>query len=148
MRSRRAGLILGALALVASAACGDPDPAPEGAPIVAASVVGALFDSIAWASPAAAMDRGATVYAYSCTQCHGARGAGDGGYQIRGRLLRPPSFLTDDWRFAMDFDGLRATILQGSPRRGMPHWSEKGLTPRDADAVARYITWGLWDRRP
>lgn len=102
----------------------------------------AFFDSISWPSPSDALHRGATVYAYSCAKCHGDRGAGDGGYVLRGRLLRPPSFRVLDWRFADDMDGLRQAIYSGNDR-GMPHWGSAGLPARDVDAVARYIVNGL-----
>lgn len=104
----------------------------------------AMFDSIAWPSRHAAMDRGGTVYAYSCARCHGDSGAGNGGYRLQGRLLRPPTFLTQDWRFARDPEGLREAIYTGTDR-GMPHWGRAGLTPRDVDAVALYIT-RLWQQ--
>lgn len=109
----------------------------------AAAVDPALFDTVQWEDPAQAVDRGATVYAYSCAKCHGDRGAGDGGYRLEGRLLRPPSFLAEDWRFAADPKGLKAYIHAGN-NRGMPHWGEAGLQPRDIDAVARYIVRRLW----
>ncbi len=102
----------------------------------------ALFDSIAWNDTHVAMDRGATVYAYSCAKCHGDTGAGDGNYQLRKRVLRPPSFLAEDWRFAHDMAGLREAIYRGNDR-GMPHWGNAGLAPRDMDAVARYVLYGL-----
>lgn len=105
----------------------------------------ALFDSISWSDPREARRRGATVYAYSCAKCHGTNGAGDGGHRIQGRLVRPPSFLDVDWRFAEDPAGLRAAIHGGSEGR-MPHWGRAGLTARDIDAVADYIVADLWAR--
>lgn len=104
----------------------------------------AVFDSIGWTDDAVALDRGATVYAYSCARCHGDTGAGDGRYRLQGRLLRPPSFRAADWEFANDFEGLREAILTGDRTRGMPCWSDAGLPARDVDAVARYITRRLW----
>jgi mono/diheme cytochrome c family protein len=128
------------------AGCGGDVPEPDAAEIQAAEVIPAalvdLFDSIAWSSPADALDRGATVFAYSCAKCHGDRGAGNGGYRLQGRVLRPPSFRTLDWRFANDLAGLREAIYRGTDR-GMPHWGEAGLASRDIDAVARYIMDGL-----
>jgi mono/diheme cytochrome c family protein len=136
-----------ALALCLSlVACG-PEEGSDGAMSEAAVVPMAddpsLFDTIAWADPGAALDRGHTVYAYSCARCHGPRGHGDGGYQLEGRTLRPPSFTAEDWRFADDLEGLRSFIREGTDR-GMPHWGDAGLTPRDTDAVARYVQRRLW----
>ena len=129
--------------------CGGDAPAPadagggEEAEVLAAAVIDpALFDSIAWPDPGAAVQRGATVYMYSCAKCHGDRGAGDGNYRLNGRLLRPPSFRPLDWQYGDDIAGLREAVYLGS-NRGMPHWGNAGLPARDIDAVARYITEGL-----
>ena len=129
--------------------CGGDAPAPadageSGEPeVLAAAVIDpVLFDSIAWPAPAAAVQRGATVYMYSCAKCHGDRGAGDGNYRLNGRLLRPPSFRSLDWKYGDDIPGLREAVYRGSDR-GMPHWGNAGLPARDIDAVAHYITVGL-----
>ena len=136
------------LAPLGLAACGSgPADQPTEEPATetgqAAAFSPAVFDSVTWTEDREALDRGATVYAYSCGKCHGDRGRGDGGYVLQGRLLRPPSFLVDDWRFANDLAGLRQTIWEGNDK-GMPHWGEAGLSPRDTDAVARYIQRRLW----
>ncbi|MEJ2502897.1 MAG: c-type cytochrome [Gemmatimonadota bacterium] len=149
MRRRRLPRYRYSLVLVplALASCGGDADAPAAEPAAETLEVGALspatFDTIGWDTERAALDRGATVYSYSCAKCHGDSGRGDGGYVLEGRLLKPPSFRTADWRFANDLQGLRETILQGNDK-GMPHWGEAGLTPRDTDAVARYITRRLW----
>ncbi|HSM37556.1 MAG TPA: cytochrome c [Longimicrobiales bacterium] len=98
----------------------------------------AAFDTIGWDSAGAALERGAVVYSYSCSKCHGPVGAGDGGLVLRGDTLRPPSFLTPDWRFAADREGLRRQVFTGTAS-GMPHWGFYGLKYRDIDAVAAYI---------
>lgn len=121
----------------------DLDAAGAGAAVAAVpSPDPALFDSIAWPDTRAALDRGATVYAYSCARCHGDSGRGDGKYRLQGRLLQPPSFLAEDWRFGNDLPGLRQAVHLGTDQ-GMPHWGDMGLTPRDTDAVARYVM-RLW----
>ena len=148
MRRRRSAAFRCPLLLVPLlfASCAD-DTAdrPPLETVEAAAFTPALFDSVTWEDDRAALDRGATVYAYSCAKCHGDSGRGDGGYVLDGRLLRPPSFLADDWRFASDLPGLRQAILEGNDK-GMPHWGRAGLSPRDMDAVARYITRRLWGR--
>ena len=110
--------------------------------VAAATPDPGYFDSIQWDDPHAALDRGATVFAYSCAKCHGDSGAGDGNYQLNRRVLRPPSFRTADWRFGHDLEGLRVAIYTGNDK-GMPHWGDAGLAARDVDAVARYILHGL-----
>lgn len=141
-----ARILPSSLLAVLLVACGGDAPEPAPADVQAAAVLpildAALFDSIAWPDVRDALDRGTTVYAYSCAKCHGDRGAGDGGYRLQGRLLRPPSFLTVDWQYANDVDGLRAAVYSGNDR-GMPHWGNAGLPARDIDAVARYIMLGL-----
>lgn len=100
------------------------------------------FDSISWEVPAEAIERGATVYRFSCQKCHGPTGAGDGGFVQGGDTLRPPSFLAEEWRFAEDKDGLREQVFIGA-MDGMPHWGMEGLKYRDVDAVAIYIQMDL-----
>lgn len=98
----------------------------------------AAFDTITWASPEAALERGSVVWGISCSKCHGRTGAGDGGFVQRGDTLRPPSFLAEDWRFADDPEGLKRQVFTGTAE-GMPHWGFYGLKYRDIDAVAMYI---------
>ncbi len=105
----------------------------------------AAFDTISWASPDSAISRGSTVWNYSCLKCHGREGAGDGGAVQRGDTIRPPSFLTDDWRFADDHEGLRRQVFTGTAE-GMPHWGFYGLKLRDIDAVAHFIREDLRSR--
>ena len=102
----------------------------------------AAFDSIAWAHPDSAIARGGIVFRYSCAKCHGDAGDGNGEFVMRGDTLHPPSFLTGDWRFRDDHEGLRHQIFVGTVNN-MPHWGLEGLKPRDIDAVATYIREGL-----
>lgn len=98
----------------------------------------AAFDTISWGDDQAALDRGATVFRFSCQKCHGPDGEGDGGFVMQGDTLRPPTFLAVDWQYADDMDGLREQVYVGS-LEGMPHWGLEGLSYRDVDAVSRYI---------
>lgn len=98
----------------------------------------AAFDTISWDDPAAAVERGATVFRFSCQKCHGPNGEGDGGWVMGGDTIRPPSFHVADWEFAEDRDALREQIYVGT-LDGMPHWGLEGLKYRDVDAVAIYI---------
>ncbi len=115
------------------------------APARSPGVDPATFDSVTWESQADAIHRGDTVYQYSCAKCHGANGRGTAGYVLNGRVLRPPSFQAEDWRFGQELDGLRVYIYEGNDR-GMPHWGAAGLAARDIDAVARYIQRRIWGR--
>jgi mono/diheme cytochrome c family protein len=98
----------------------------------------ASFDTISWDDPAAAVERGATVFRFSCQKCHGPNGEGDAGFVMNGDTLRPQSFHAADWAFAEDRDALREQIYIGT-LDGMPHWGLEGLKYRDVDAVALYI---------
>jgi len=99
----------------------------------------AIFDTITWNGDTAAVNRGRTVYAFSCRKCHGNTGMGDAGFVLRGDTLKPPSFLTPDWKYANDPVGLRKVIYSGNAK-GMPHWGlEERFHTRDIDAVAHYI---------
>lgn len=98
-----------------------------------------VFDSISWEAHQTAVDRGALVFRFSCEKCHGGGGAGDGGFVAGGDTLHPPSFLSEDWRFADDRDGLRKEIFTGTGTEGMPHWGLEGLSYRDIDAVSIHI---------
>lgn len=102
----------------------------------------ALFDTVKWASDSLALARGADVFKWACSTCHGPEGRGNGGYVLNGDTLHPPSFLEPDWRFARDSMGLRRRIFIGNGR-GMPHWGLRHMEPRDIVAVQRYILYRL-----
>jgi len=147
---------LSMLLLLASAplfaACGGPDEAEVAAAEEAARVQAqadsvmlagsmydpAAFDTIAWPTPQDKMDCGAVVWGVSCSKCHGRTGSGDGRFVMNGDTLMPPSFLTEDWQYAEDREGLRTQVFTGTAE-GMPHWGFYGLKFRDIDAVATYI---------
>ena len=98
----------------------------------------ATFDTVVWASEEAAIARGKDVFAWVCAKCHGKTGLGDGGEVIQGDTIHPPSFQAPGWRFADNAPGLYQRIHLGN-NRGMPHWGEQGLQPRDVVGVATYI---------
>jgi mono/diheme cytochrome c family protein len=118
---------------------------PSGADSVAMAAsqfTAAAFDTIEWESRQAALDRGVTVFNFSCMKCHGAEGKGDGEFVTQGDTLRPPDITEPEWRFAQDHEGLREQIYTGTAE-GMPHWGLEGLRYRDIDAVATYMRYGL-----
>lgn len=96
------------------------------------------FDTVVWADEATATARGKDVFAWVCAKCHGPTGKGDGGEVVAGDTLHPPSFQDPDWRFARDEKGLYQRIHAGN-NRGMPHWGDQGLQPRDIVATSKYI---------
>jgi mono/diheme cytochrome c family protein len=102
----------------------------------------AAFDSIAWDTDQAALDRGQVVYRHSCARCHGDTGLGDAGFVLHGDTLRPLSLQREDWPYADDKATLRQQVFVGTAE-GMPHWGLEGLRPRDVDAVAIYIAQGI-----
>jgi mono/diheme cytochrome c family protein len=146
---RRTSTTLVALAWLG--ACGGeapPPPAEEPPPLTtrADSVELALsrfdstvFDTLQWQTQDAATERGGLVYRVSCTTCHGDGGTGGRGFIFEGDTLRPPSFVERNWPYANDPVGLRRRIYAGSAL-GMPYWGLVGMTYKDVDAVARYIT--------
>lgn len=144
---RRTITMLIALAWVGACAGEAPqeEVVPEGpsradsVELAVAAFDAAAFDTVSWETPQEALDRGGLVYRISCAKCHGDGGRGNGNFVFRGDTLRPPSFLTTDWRYAEDGLGLREQIYTGNVV-GMPYWGLVGLRYRDIDAVANYIT--------
>lgn len=99
----------------------------------------AAFDTITWKSKSDLIDRGAVVYRVSCTLCHGEGGKGKTDFVFNGDTLSTPSFLVKDWALAKDPTDLRRRIFTGNAA-DMPHWGVIGLSYRDVDAAAHYIT--------
>jgi cytochrome c oxidase cbb3-type subunit 3 len=98
----------------------------------------AVFDTLTWESDQARLDRGAQVYNFSCTKCHGDDGAGDAGFVMNGDTLRPPSFADPEWAMAGDVEAIRQAIFVGT-KEGMPHWGLEGLKAESVDAVTAHI---------
>lgn len=137
---RSTGAFLGVLMAAAAAvvtAC-DTQPRDETIPLPERTISAATFDTVTWVDEAAQLGRGKDVFGWVCAKCHGIYGRGDGGEVIEGDTVHPPSFIDPQWRFATDRSGLEQRIFLGN-NRGMPHWGEQGLEPRDIVAVAAFI---------
>jgi mono/diheme cytochrome c family protein len=98
----------------------------------------AAYDTVAWASDTAAINRGRDIFKWACAECHGEAGRGDGGRVIDGDTIRPPSFHQADWPYADDPDALHRKVFVGNTL-GMPHWGLRQMRPRDIVAVERFI---------
>ncbi len=103
----------------------------------------AAFDTVKWASDSLRLARGADVFKWACSECHGPQGHGDGGkVSPQGDTLRPPDFHARDWRLASDTTEVERKVFTGNVR-GMPHWGLRRMEFRDVDAVAHYILTSL-----
>lgn len=98
----------------------------------------ALFDTIAWADQELRIQQGNAVYAAECRRCHGTLGEGDTEY-AREQELDVPSLVEPDWEYGGDPAAVRRRIFTGH-EAGMPTWGVAGITPREIDAVAAYLT--------
>lgn len=98
----------------------------------------ALFDTIAWESDAQRIGQGNSVFAAECRKCHGPLGRGGTEY-TRAEGLEVPSLVEPEWEYGDDAVAVRRRIYAGHPA-GMPTWGVAGITPREIDAVAAYIT--------
>ena len=133
-----AGWVLAAVA--ATAACGghDFEPPDRAQAVRLASVAyePALFDTVAWETPAEEETEGNLVYVNECRDCHGSFGLGDTEY-ARERRLQVPSLVEPDWAKA-DRDSVRLAVYAGHDV-GMPVFGAHKLTLREIDAVAAYV---------
>ncbi len=143
---RRIGLIaLSALSLSAcgkaaatAKSAGEPSAADTLA-VAQARFDPAAFDTVRWASDSLRLARGADVFKWACSECHGPQGHGDGGKVTpQGDTLRPPDFHAADWRLAGDTTEVERKVFTGNVR-GMPHWGLRRMEYRDVDAVAHYV---------
>lgn len=98
----------------------------------------AAFDSVTWPSDSIRGLEGNLVYSAKCRQCHGSLGGGGTEYALE-RDLDVPSLVEPDWGYADDAEGLRRMIFHGHAE-GMPTWGVAGISPREIDAAAYYIT--------
>lgn len=131
-------LIVVAVSVAAIARYTRPKPKAETVPLPDRTYSKAAFDSVTWDNEMAEIARGQQVFGWVCAKCHGPEGRGDGGYVLEGDTLHPPSFVQPNWRFASATEALWQRIYLGN-NRGMPHWGDQGLEPRDVMAVATYI---------
>ena len=130
-------VVYGVMTLVRRNSDSEQEQQDAAVPLPDRTYSAAAFDTIKWEDEAAAIARGKDVYNWVCAKCHGTTGKGDGGEVLEGDTLHPPSFVAREWRFANDTEGLWQRIYLGN-NRGMPHWGEVGLQPRDVMAVATY----------
>jgi mono/diheme cytochrome c family protein len=130
-----------ALPLLVVAGCEKTEyerPSREGQVSQADSLLTAeTFDTIAWASDAERVQAGNNVFAAKCRSCHGYLGDGDTDY-AREHDLDVPSIVRADWPY-QNVASVRRMIFIGH-HDGMPTWGVAGITPREIDAVAFYIT--------
>ena len=132
------GIVVVAAATAAVVRFGQKNEQQPATPLPDRTYTAAAFDTVNWESEEAAIARGKDVYAWVCAKCHGATGLGDGGEVLEGDTLHPPSFQAPEWRFASNEQSLWQRIYLGN-NRGMPHWGEQGLQPRDIVAVGKFI---------
>lgn len=97
----------------------------------------AAFDTVQWESWQQRVERGGTVWRWSCAKCHGPEGEGDG-EMAREYGFDVPSLVADDWHYAGEPDSIRRRIYVGHQTE-MPSWGLYGLTYRDIDATVEYI---------
>lgn len=77
-------------------------------------------------------ERGAEIFAATCSFCHGVEGVGT----AQGPQLNDPELLSQ-----FDDEWFRETIVKGRPSKGMPTWGTV-LSPEEIDHVVAYLrTW-------
>jgi mono/diheme cytochrome c family protein len=96
------------------------------------------FDTMSWASDSIRALTGNVVFSTSCRNCHGPLGEGGTPYAAQ-RNLDVPSLVAPGWPYAGQPDSVRHLIFIGHAH-GMPTWGVAGLTDREVDAVAFYLT--------
>ena len=95
------------------------------------------FDSIQWDDREVMLVRGASLYGTDCRDCHGTLGRGGTPYGEE-HGIEVPSIVEPEWEYEDNLDAVRRRIFTGHTS-GMPTHGIAGLTPREIDAVARYV---------
>ncbi|MEN8374060.1 MAG: cytochrome c [Gemmatimonadota bacterium] len=130
------------IALASAAGCTEPEfEPPSRAERVEAADERfdlALFDTIAWPDSLQRLQEGNAVYAAECRRCHGTLGEGMTEYAVANEL-DVPTLVGPDWPLAADPMALRRKIFTGH-QAGMPTWGIAGISAREIDAVAAYLT--------
>ena len=140
---RRDLVLLGVLVGVVGCGGHDFEPPDPEARIVSAEerLTPLLFDSLSWDDDDERMFEGNEVYAAKCRRCHGTLGGGGTEYALK-RGIEAPSLVEPDWALSDSFGPLRRLVYTGH-LGGMPTWGVAGITPRQIDASAYYILFGL-----
>ena len=140
---RRAAAVTGfAIWSATTVGCEKPEPEPpdRSERVRQAEVAYSVeaFDTIAWASGDARATVGNEVYAAKCRNCHGTVGRAGTEYALS-RGLSVPSLVEPDWPLADSLNAVRRRVFSGH-EAGMPTWGVAGITNREIDAVAYYVT--------
>ena len=98
----------------------------------------AIFDSLTWGSDYDRALEGNSVYVDKCRKCHGPLGAGSTEY-AEGRDLDVPSLVALNWDFSGGLESVRRQVFVGH-EGGMPTFGIAGLSPRQIDGAAYYVT--------
>jgi mono/diheme cytochrome c family protein len=142
LRSRRCRLAAALLLASSVGACQEhefePPSRAERVEEAATRFDPSMFDTIAWDSDAQRVLEGNAVYAAECRRCHGTLGRGETEY-ARSQRLEVPSLVEADWAYADDPVAVRRRIFTGH-EEGMPTWGIAGISARQIDAVAAYLT--------
>ena len=86
---------------------------------------------------AAALKKGAEIFAQNCASCHGLKGQGDSP-MARNYNPPPPDFTKGQFRHGGSDDALYKSISLGVPGTGMTAWKGR-LSEGDLNAVAAYV---------
>ena len=96
-------------------------------------------DNQALGRDAASVDRGHTVFAVACANCHGENGRGG----PKGGAITDPSYLA-----LVSDQHLRTTVIAGRTDLGMPDWRLGGTaTPLTPQHVSDVVAWLVAQRR-
>lgn len=96
-----------------------------------------VFDTITWEDDNARWERGGVVWSFTCHQCHGSDGKGQGEEAVK-FAIEVPDLTAPDWQYADDIPAIRHVIFVGHDSE-MPSMGLIGLPYPDVDAAAYYI---------